>query len=198
MCTSYVYIYSIGLRFFQASKNYQGSTELSLAKPEPFQGLISEHPKHPTIIINNTFINRSPTEQDRFLTNFSPTFYAKNANIGLVQEISPSVTERIGNDDFQTFIAANAHARIQSKDATDIEELTDDSISMDKNVPLASIITAIVWIVLILFWFLLYLKVLNVYSPLPKVIPTPEPTNYELCLRAVRKLEIIVGQILKF
>ncbi|XP_037029596.1 uncharacterized protein LOC119069609 isoform X2 [Bradysia coprophila] len=80
----------------EKEKQLKEITELSLMKPELVQGLISKHPKH-TIIINNTFINRSPTDQDEFLAKFSPTFYSQNPNVVSVRDVIPSVTENDNN-----------------------------------------------------------------------------------------------------
>lgn len=158
------------------------------------------------IIFNNTFIRRPTTEQDDFLTKFPPTFYTKNANIKLLQDILPLVTEHIRNDDFQTFTEKRQDAIVdkntpvdrQSKAESECENSDFVNERNHNSIPIGAIVTAILWIVLIFFWFLLYLKVLNVYNPLPKVIPTPEPTNYELCLRFFRRLGTIMGQWWKF
>lgn len=126
--------------------------------------------------------------------------------------LAPPVTDHVRNNDFESLTEyredgisdLEPHADIQSKGCTDVEdstfvnELNSQSTAIDENIPVASIITAILWIVLILFWFLLYLKVLKVYNPLPKVLPKPEPTNYELCLMIFRRFGIVIGQWLKF
>lgn len=196
---------------FQVAKSSDYGDELSLATPESFQNLVQKHPKH-TIIINNTFINRPTAEQDEFLTKFSPTFYKNNPKVESVSDVLPLVTERICHNAFESITEngqdaipdQETHTDIQTKDCTDIDEstivneLNSQSITGDKNIPLGSIITAILWIILILFWFLLYLKVLKVYNPLPKALPKPEPTNYELCLMIFKRFGIAIGKWLKF
>lgn len=166
-------------------------------KPELVQGLIHKHPKH-TIIINNTFINRSPTEQDEFLAKFSPTFYSQNPNVVLARD---AVTTLNDNDRNQMKPLTDVLQEETSKTKADsdspssnVDELNIDwdgsnekSPSIHESVPMGSIITAILWFVLILFWFLLYLKVVSVYHPLRKAAPKPMPTNFELCLMIIRK-----------
>jgi len=171
-------------------------------KPESFLN------KHPTIIINNTFINRNETEQGDFLRKFSPAFFNKNMNVPSICDAIPTVIEEMKNDhlkvnenrEHENNCKQKPNENVEGIIFTDIEDTNDTSatISSDKNVPIGAIITAILWVILILFWFLLYLKVLNVYSPLPKVIPKPKPTNYELCLILLRKFGMIIGQLWKF
>ncbi|KAG4080026.1 hypothetical protein HA402_006338 [Bradysia odoriphaga] len=182
--------------------------ELSLMKPESVQGLINKHPKH-TIIINNTFINRPPTEQDEFLAKFSPTFYSQNPNVVSVRDVLPSVTENDTNhikplaDGVQEEISKpeadreNPSPNVENSNVA-CDDPNDRSPSVDESLPLGSIITAILWLVLILFWLLLYLKVVNVYHPLPKVMPKPEPTNFELCLLIIRKLRSFIFDLWRF
>lgn len=187
------------------SENSAECAELSLTRPESIQGLITKHPKH-TIIINNTFINRPSADQDEFLAKFSPTFYNRNPNIGSVRDVSehffPDDIVTSTRNRFDQMSDEKLHTDVSSNDSNDngdlnyITELSSKSI--DESVPLGSIITAILWIFLILFWFLLYLKVLNVYNPLPKAIPEPKPTNYELCLMICRKFGIFISQLWKF
>lgn len=166
---------------------------------EPFQNRIN---KQPTIIINNTFINRPGTEQNEFLTKFSPTFCNKNAIVQSIRDMIPSVT------DIETFTEGrhdrskeSSYEDIHAKILTDIKDMNElnKSFSRDKNIPVGAIITAVLWIILILFWFLLYLKVLNVYNPSTKNnIPKPQPTNYELCLMFFRKFGIVFGRLWQF
>lgn len=170
------------------------------------QSLIKKHPKH-TIIINNTFINRSPTEQDEFLAKFSPTFYKQNPNVVLVRDALPSVTENDKNH-MKTLTegAREKHSKPEVDSynpPADVEKLNfvwdePNDKSVDEGVPLGSIITGILWLVLILFWLLLYLKVVNVYHPLPKAIPKPEPTNFELCLMVIRTLRRFIIELWRF
>lgn len=189
----------------QNFKISEEGTELSLTKPESIQSLINKHPKH-TIIINNTFINR-PTEQDEFLAKFSPAFYNKNqTTVGLVRDILPSATEHLTESPHDAISLQKTLTDVQSNNCTDnkdlnfVNDLDDDtsSIPFDGNAPFASIVTAILWIILILFWFMLYLKVLSVYNPLPRAIPEPKPTNYELCLLFFRRFGFYIGQLWKF
>lgn len=172
-------------------------------KPEPFLNLT----RQPTIIINNTFINRNETEQDEFLRKLTPAIFNKNKTVQSICDAIPSAIEQIKNDHLEVTenrehdnCKEKTYDNVQGIIFTDIEDTNDinTTISSDKNVPIGSIITGILWIFLILFWFLLYLKVLNVYNPLPKVIPKPKPTNYELCLIFFRKFGKIIGRLWKF
>lgn len=164
--------------------------------------------KQPTIIINNTFINRNETEQDEFIRKLSPAIFNQNKNVLSICKAIPSIIGQIKNEPpnvyenrEQEYSKEKTNDTVHGNIFNDIEDTNDISTtisSRDKNVPLGSIITGILWIVLILFWFLLYLKVLNVYNPLPKVVPKPKPTNYELCLIFFRRVGMIIGRLWKF
>lgn len=168
----------------QKASNADEVTDLScLVKPDSVQSLMHKFPKH-TFIINNTYINRTLTEQDEFLAKLSPNFFAKCPNDKtLVVEHEPHIKEPIDT------VCKNLA----------LEHINDEKLStaVDTGAPIGSIVTGVLWIVLILFWFLLYMKVLSVYSPLPK-IPPPEPSNFELFLMFFRKFGIFIGKLWKF
>lgn len=178
--------------FFFVSHPFQNKTadeinDLSLTKPESVHNLIKKHPKH-TIIINNTFINRPPTEQDEFLAKFSPNFYAQNPNIS-IRDGLPSVAESI---------CLNESNSQSDEHKAHTDSVNENFVVEKSSVPIGSIVVAVLWIILILFWFLLYLKVLTVYRPSPKVIPQSEPSNFEWCLMYLKKIGMIVRNLWKF
>lgn len=191
----------------EAAKNSAESTQLSLPEQETFHNLLNKHNQKHTIIINNTFINRPTTEQSDFMSKFSPTYYSLNPKAEPPHDILPLVTESICNGDMAENIEISEQKmpNIQPKPCPDIDDsnsldeaLNDECISLDKNIPFGSIIIAIMWIILVFFWFLMYLKVISVYNPVQKVIPKPEPTNYEVFLMIFSKFSVLFRWLWKF
>lgn len=158
----------------------------------------SPFPSKPTIIINN-FINQTDMKDNEFLKRFSNNVHS---NVQPICDIVEEIVKSTKNVD----IVLNSESSVDQKPQEDVENeiLTDNGDVVDnefvRGVPIASVITGILWILLILFWLLLYFKVLNVflYKPLPKVLPKTEPTNYESCLMLLRKIGIILAQMWKF